>query len=94
MSKVKILEVKKSKMKGKKYLVIFEYKNKVNKVNFGSINHEHYFDKFKMYSNLNHNDKKRRESFRKRFKGIKLKNGELAINSPLSGSYWSYRYLW
>ena len=51
---------------------------------------EQYKDQFKQYSNLDHNDKKRQESFKKRFGKLFEKNK----NNPKSGIFWSMRFLW
>ena len=71
-----------SKRKDKKYDA---FKNGKYLVSFGSKNHGHYFDKIGFYSNLNHNDKKRRENYYKRF-GQKAK--------PDTAKYFSHHYLW
>ena len=48
-------------------------------IHFGDKRHEHYRDStpIKLYSYLDHNDPKRRESYRKRSRGIKNKDGKL-----------------
>lgn len=56
-------------------------------VHFGDRRYEHYFDKFGFFSELNHNDKKRRENYRKRHKNTDIDN-------PASPAFWSYNYLW
>ncbi len=71
-----------SKKKDKKYDV---YKNGKYLVSFGSKNFQHYFDKIGFYSDLNHNDKKRRENYYKRF-GTKA--------NPDTAKYFSHNYLW
>lgn len=60
-------------------------------VPFGDINNKHYHDNvLGLYSNLDHNDKKRRELFRLRFKKLYEKN----YNNPKSSIYYSWNYLW
>lgn len=82
------LEFSKSKNKLKKYKVIVYKNNKKYKVvNFGSITHQHFKDTtpLKLYSNLDHNDNKRRLNYFKRHKK----------NYPkYSADYFSKKYLW
>lgn len=77
--------ITKSTNKKKKYDV---YHNNKKILSFGARDYEHYFDKFGEFEKLNHNDKKRREAYRRRSEGI----GNL--NNPLSSNFWSYHYLW
>lgn len=67
-----------SKKKDKKYYVIL---NNGNVIHFGNINYEDY---------LIHNDNKRRQLFRKRFKLLYEKNKD-NVNSSL---FWSWNLLW
>lgn len=82
----------KSKVKGKKYAVHFSGKT----INFGALGYQHYKDRtpLKLYKHLDHNDKKRRESYRKRHWAIKLKDGRLAYKVKTSPEYWASKYLW
>jgi hypothetical protein len=57
---------------------------------FGAYGMEQYKDKFKQYSDWDHNDEKRRELFRKRFRKLYEKNKD----NPRSAIYWSWNYLW
>jgi hypothetical protein len=59
------IKFEKSKVKGKKYTAILPDGHRVN---FGALGYEHYKDKtpLKLYSNLDHNDKKRRDLYYKR----------------------------
>ncbi len=78
-------DVEPSKRKNKKYDV---YHNDKYILSFGDKRYQHYFDKFGYYSNLNHLNKKRRDSYKKRAEGI----GNL--NNPYSSNFWSYWGLW
>lgn len=82
----------KSKVKGKKYAVKYDGKT----INFGALGYQHYKDRtpLKLYKHLDHNDKKRRASYRKRHWAIKLKDGRLAYKVKTSPEYWASKYLW
>ena len=86
----------KSNVKNKKYRVEFMYNGKLHKVNFGHTDYQQFKDStpLKLYKHLNHEDKKRRNSYLKRSKGIKNKKGELTYKNPLYSNYWSINYLW
>lgn len=64
------------------------------KVHFGNNKYQHYFDKTGIWQHLDHLDDKRRLSFIKRFSGIKLKTGKLAINDVNQPAYHALRILW
>jgi hypothetical protein len=86
-------EFKKSTRAGKKYMV----KTPSGKwIHFGASGYGQYFDKvpLKLYSHLNHGDKKRRENYRNRHMAIKLKDGTPAYKNKEQPAYWSWRYLW
>jgi len=86
-------EFKKSTRKGKKYMV----KTPSGKwVHFGSSSMQQYKDStpLKLYSNLDHGDKKRRTSYLARAKGIKNKQGNLTWKNKESANYYSIRFLW
>ena len=68
--------------------------NKKKKISFGDTRYEHYFDKLGKYKHLNHNDKKRRESYRRRARGIKNAKGQLTFKLKHSPNYYAYKYLW
>jgi hypothetical protein len=87
------LKFEKSKSKNKKYLVILPNEKKIN---FGSLSHEHFKDTtpLKLYSNLDHNDKKRQKNYCARSAGIKNKKGKLTKNNKESANYYSMRLLW
>jgi hypothetical protein len=76
--------------KNYKYTAIIKDK----KVNFGDKRYEHYHDKIGLYSHLDHNDKKRRASYRKRHSAILTKDGKKAISIKYSPAWFSYKYLW
>jgi len=86
-------EFKKSTKKNKKYMV----KTPNNKlVHFGDTRYKHFKDRtpLKLYSHLDHNDKKRRDAYRKRHGAIKLKDGTPAYKNKEQSAYYSYYYLW
>ena len=70
-----------SKVKGKKYYVIYEGK----RINFAS-------DVGKTF--LDHKDNKKRDAWRARHSKIKNKNGQLVYKLKSSASYWSWHLLW
>ena len=81
-----------STRKNKKYMV--KYNDKW--IHFGDKRHEHYRDStpLKLYSYLDHNDLKRRESYRKRARGIKNKNGNSTYLDKNSPNYNALKFLW
>ena len=87
----KLLRFEKSKARNKKYTAIIENKKtgKIKKINFGDSRYEHYKDStgLNIYSNLDHNDSKRRKRYRERHK-IHL---DKSFYSP---AYFSWFYLW
>ena len=86
------MEFKKSTRAGKKYMVVVNGKT----IHFGSSSMEHYRDTtpLKLYTHLNHNDKKRRASYLARAKGIRNKAGELTYKDKNSANYFSIKFLW
>jgi hypothetical protein len=85
----------KSTRKHKKYdIYVLDNNNKKKKISFGDTKYQHYFDKLGKYSHLNHNDKKRRESYRRRARGIKNYSGQLTFKLKHSPNYYAYKYLW
>ena len=54
-------------------------------IHFGNKNYEDY---------RQHKDKKRRESYLARAKGIRNKKGELTYKDTNSKNYWAIRHLW
>ena len=87
----KLLGFKKSQVKGKKYSALIQHKKneRVRKINFGATGYEHYRDStgLRLYSHLDHGDKKRRTSYKARH-SVYLRKG---YYSP---SYFSYTFLW
>jgi len=89
MENYKLLGFRKSKNSKKKYDAIL-FDDKIKYVSFGDINYQHYKDTTpdKLYSHLDHVDKKRRKNYIKR---ASAKNYHLKKYSP---AYFSYNYLW
>tara|TARA_E500000178_G_C16981471_1_gene736006 strand:+ start:747 stop:1016 length:270 start_codon:yes stop_codon:yes gene_type:complete len=87
------MDIQISTSKYKKYMVKTP-KGKI--IHFGDKRYEHFKDTTGLgkYSNLNHNDKKRRENYCKRAKGIKDGKGNLTYNNKESPNYYSMKYLW
>jgi hypothetical protein len=84
------IRFEKAKAKGKKYSAILmnTETKRTKRVNFGDSSMEQYKDTtgLGLYSNLDHNDEDRRESFRARFReSAKVK---------YSPSWFSYNFLW
>ncbi len=90
MVKVGKYEYEKSTRKGKKLMV--KVQNKL--IHFGDSSREHFRDKTGIWSNKNHNDKKRRKNYLTRSAGIKDGKGNLTKDNPLSPNYHSRRILW
>jgi hypothetical protein len=86
------MEIKKSTRKGKKYMAY----TGGHWVHFGSIINQQYRDStpLKLYSHLDHGDRKRRENYLARAKGIKDKEGRLTYKDPSSANALSIKYLW
>lgn len=80
----KVYKIMKSIRKNKKYDVYLDDKYITS---YGDKRYQHFKDKFGLYSHLNHNDEKRRESYRKRHQND-------YIDDPNYAGYWSYNYLW
>jgi len=76
----------KSKIKNKKFSVYVKGDN-------GNIIIKHFGDS--RYQDFRqHKDEKRRESYRKRARGIKNKKGEYTYLDKNTSNYWSFNYLW
>ena len=78
---MELYKPEKSKRKNKKFMV----KTKNGIVHFGDERYEDY---------TQHKDKKRRESYCKRTKGIKNKKGELTYKDKDTANYWARKLLW
>jgi len=74
-----------SKAKNKKFSVYIMKDGKKKLIHFGNTNYEDY---------TQHKDEKRRQSYLKRAKGIKDKDGNLTYKDKNTANYWSYHYLW
>lgn len=87
MDKKELYKPFKSKAKNKKYSVYVKSDTKSGKklIHFGDSRFSQYKDKLGEYSNLDHNDKKRRDLYYKR-------HGK--ATSKDSAKYFSHKYLW
>jgi len=97
MTEKVLYKIEKSTSKNKKYSVYVKNKNgKPKKIHFGQKNYQHFEDTtpLKLYTSLNHYDVKRRESYLKRAKGIKNKDGKLTWKDKNSANYYAIKYLW
>ncbi len=83
--------------KDKKYIAILKDGQKVA---FGNRNYQHFKDSVPVnlgggkWSKLNHNDLKRRKSYRLRHAGVLTVDGKRAIDIKYSPAWFSYYYLW
>jgi len=92
-----IMDIQKSSRKNKKYMVEIDGKT----IHFGDNRYQHYKDRtsLKLYSHLDHNDKKRRMNYFKRHSGVSTKKQALEKELTLSGGelnakILSHLYLW
>ncbi len=90
MVKIGKYDYKKSTSKGKKLMVVVNNKT----IHFGDSSMGHFKDRTGIWKSKDHGDKKRRDSFLSRSKGIKLKDGTLAWKNPESAAYHAVRILW
>jgi len=74
-----------SKAKNKKFSVIIMKDGKKRLIHFGDARYEDY---------TQHKDEKRRQSYLKRARAIKDKDGNLTYKDKNTANYWSYHYLW
>ena len=74
-----------SKAKNKKFSVIIMKDGKKRLIHFGDARYEDY---------TQHKDEKRRQSYLKRAKGIKDKNGNLTYKDKNTANYWAIKLLW
>lgn len=91
------MDIQKSSRKNKKYMAIVDDK----KIHFGDNRFQQYKDRtpLKLYSHLDHNDKKRRMNYFKRHSGVSTKKEALEKELTLSGGklnakILSHLYLW
>lgn len=75
----------KSQAKNKKYSIYVLKDGKKRLIHFGDTRYQHFKDKLGMYSNLDHNDKKRRANYLSRHGKKTDKN---------TAGYWAERILW
>lgn len=94
MVKVGRYNYEKSTRKDKKLMTVVEKDGIKKTIHFGSRDMQHFKDKTGIWKELDHNDKKRRENYLKRSKGIKNKKGELTYLNPLSPNYHAIKILW
>ncbi len=85
MDKKELYKPFKSKAKNKKYSVYVMKDGKKKLIHFGDSRYQQFKDKLGEYSNLDHNDKKRRDLYYKR-------HGK--ATSKDSAKYFSHKYLW
>lgn len=83
-----------SKRKNKKYSVYVKVDGKTKLIHFGDSRMQQFKDKLHHYKRLDHNDSKRRESYRKRAMGITNKKGEKTYNDKNTANYWAFTTLW
>lgn len=74
-----------SRRRGKKYDVYDEEGRYIT--SFGSLAHQHFFDRIGAYKELNHNDPNRRRLYRLRHKNDNY-------NDPAYSSFYSWHFLW
>ena len=85
--------IKKSTRKNKKYMI---YNPKTMKyVHFGERGANHFKDvsPIRMYTNLNHNDPKRRRNYLLRHHGVSSKKEALLKEQKLKGTVYTPKYL-
>lgn len=80
----------KSTRKDKKLMTKFRGKT----IYFGNPKYQQYKDRSGYWKKLDHGDKKRRENYLARAKGIKNKEGKLTWKDPTSPNYHSIKILW
>lgn len=88
-SNYKLDRFEKSKTSTKKYdaVLINKTTKREKRIPFGAKGYEHYKDKaLGLYSKDDHNDKKRREAYRKRHSGEEKRK--------FSSGYFAWKYLW
>lgn len=86
----KFIRFKKSTKKIKKYMAVLQNKhtNRLVHVHFGDSRYGQFKDRtpLKLYSHLDHNDKKRKSNY--------IRRHSKDINKPYSASWFSLKYLW
>ena len=88
------MEIKKSTRKNKKYMATIDGVT----YHFGSSQHAQYKDRtdLKLYSHLDHNDKKRQRNYFKRHSGVSTRKEaiEKEMSKGMSAKLFSHIYLW
>lgn len=90
MTKVGKYNYEKSPVKNKKLRVVVNGK----RIDFGDSRYQHFKDRTGLWSQLDHNDKKRRANYRARAKGALKKDGTPAYLDPSQPAWHSYHILW
>ena len=90
MVKIGKYDYKKSTRKDKKLMVVID--NKL--IHFGNPKYEHYYDKTRIWKELDHNNKDRRQNYLLRSAGIKNKEGNLTKDDKFSPNYHARKILW
>lgn len=80
----------KSSRRDKKLMTVVDGKT----IHFGTPSMEHFYDRTRIWRDLDHNDENRRYNYLTRSAGIKNGKGELTMNNPLSANYHSRKILW
>ncbi len=94
MVKIGKYNYEKSTRKDKKLMVKVKKDGKEKLIHFGARDMEHYYDKTRIWKELDHKNEKRRKNYLTRSAGIKDKEGNLTKNNPMSPNYHSRRILW
>jgi hypothetical protein len=101
--KERIIKFEKSKISGKKYTAYVQDKStkKIRKIHFGASDYEQYKDRtpLKLYSQKNHNNRKRMQNYFNRHSGTKKRTTAIALEKKKSHGYYnakilSHVYLW
>jgi len=90
MVKIGKYDYVKSTRKDKKLMVKVEDKL----IHFGNPNYQHYYDKTRIWKELDHNNKDRRTNYLTRSSGIKNKEGKFTKDDKFSPNYHARRILW
>lgn len=98
----RLIKIKKSKRKGKKYVAFVRNKEgKERTIHFGSVEYAQFKDSSGVgaYTHKDHGDKKRRDNYFSRHSGIKNKSQALKKEIAKSGGKYnakilSHRFLW
>ncbi len=94
MVKIGNYNYEKSTRKDKKLMVRIEKDGKEKLIHFGNPKFEHYYDKTRIWKELDHNNKDRRQNYLLRSAGIKNKEGNLTKDDEFSPNWHSRRILW